>query len=402
MTGKHILIAEDDEAYLTSIAFILEDEGYAVSRASNGKTALETIKSAANGNPVDLLITDIQMPEINGLGLIKKIWETGSKLPVIVITGYGDKETLKELIRIGCDDFLDKPFEPGEISEKVRQVLEKQEIIKTIYNKSRDKMLEKHNDLSRELETYKRGLESLQKELDYAVVTYNDLISVRPESYRVKIAWRSRPLRRLGGDYLDVANTPFGCAILVADVAGHDIAASYHTILIKAFFQEHSRTSKDGESFFRILNHALMEKGGNDRMLTAMFVRLDLDSMEGEIVTAGHPSAIKFGDKMSFPHMIGGSGSVLGLLEDPSFDKTRFALVPGDRFFFCTDGVINARYVDGPTGKRHTLREDGLVELIEKKNGLPLEETLEEVWKEVFRFCKYKPSDDMLLLGIQI
>lgn len=398
MDEKHILLAEDDDAYLASIAFILEDEGYRVTKASDGNAALDAIRKAANGDPVELLITDIQMPDMNGLQLIKKICEIGLKPPVIVITGYGDKETLKELIRIGCDDFLDKPFEPGDICEKVRNVFEKQDI----YDRSRDDMIRKQNDLARELETYKRNFTTLRKELDSAVITYTDLMGAEPSSNRVLFANRAKPLRKLGGDYFDIRDTRTGCDILVADVAGHDLSASYHTIMLKAFFEENCRTGHDGRSFFQILNHALQEKGGNDRMLTAIFMRFDFEAMTGEIVSAGHPPAMKIDSEKKGPVFVSGGGRVLGLHKTINPDKVEFKIGAEDRFFLYTDGMSNAFYTDGPTGKRHTLTEKGLAEIVGRRENAPLNEMIDKTWDEVMRYCRYKPADDMLLAGVEV
>ena len=136
MNNEHILICEDDDACLISLSFILENEGYMVSTASDGNIAVETIFNANKGSvPVDLLITDLHMPELDGLQLIKHIRNSGFNMPVIVMTGYGEREVLKELIKIGCDDFLDKPFDPTELRDKVAVVLKKRRHIKATHKK---------------------------------------------------------------------------------------------------------------------------------------------------------------------------------------------------------------------------------------------------------------------------
>ncbi|MCP4353525.1 MAG: fused response regulator/phosphatase [Desulfobacterales bacterium] len=400
MPEEHILICEDDDAFLASLSFILEDEGYVISTASNGKAALDKILNT--DTPFDLVITDIQMPAFNGLQLIRSVRNSGLTLPVIVITGYGDKETLKELIRIGCDDFLDKPFEPEDLCYKVREVLEKHKVAKETYEKTHADLLKKHFNLLRELESYKISFSSLRNEIDSAAITYNDLISIKKGGYNVPVAYRIKALKRMGGDYADIRNTADGCDILIADVAGHDIAASYHTVLLKAFFDENCRTGKDGRSFFHILNHALLENDQNDRMITAIFLRLNLKSMQGEVVSAGHPNMTRLARKLPVAIPIGAGGSILGLKKRVSFNLVKFNLNPGDRLFLYTDGVINAHYIDGPTGRKYTLYDDGLDDLITRYKKFPLADIVGNVWNDVMQFCRHKPSDDMLLFGIEI
>ncbi len=166
MNNEHILICEDDEACLISLSFILENEGYMVSTASDGNIAVETVFNANKGSvPVDLLITDLHMPKLDGLQLIKHIRNSGFNIPVIVITGYGEREVLKELIKIGCDDFLDKPFNPTDLRDKVAGVLQKQSYIKAVYEKKHADLLKKQNDMLREIENIQNDIQAYAKRI---------------------------------------------------------------------------------------------------------------------------------------------------------------------------------------------------------------------------------------------
>ena len=124
---KHVLIAEDDAALLTTLGFILGDQGYEVSCAVNGTEARNMIRDARDngGGGIDLLVTDLRMPEMSGLELIEWLRRDDENLPVIVITGHGDKDTVVRLLRLGCDEFLDKPFRPEDVRLKVSEVLRK-------------------------------------------------------------------------------------------------------------------------------------------------------------------------------------------------------------------------------------------------------------------------------------
>ncbi|KPA17955.1 histidine kinase [Candidatus Magnetomorum sp. HK-1] len=403
MQNEHILVAEDDLGLQTSLSFILEDEGFALTLVPNGKVAFEKIQDAyQKGHMFDLLITDIQMPELNGLQLIKSISQAGIDLPIIVTTGYGDKQTLIELIRLGCDDFLSKPFEPDDVCQKVHEILSKVRTHKAMEEQKYSELIKENIDLSREIDSYKRSFSSLRKELDSAIITYNDLICLREDAYKVPIAYRIQSLKDLGGDYVDIRNTKEGCDFIIADVAGHDMAASYHTVMIKSFFDENCRTQKDGNTFFQLLNLALMENGKNERMVTGIFLRLDLQKKHAEAISAAHPKLFLFDSQKQELRQIDIEGSVLGMFEDATFETSKFSISSGDRLIFYSDGIPNAFHIDGPTGKKHTLKESGLCQLLDESMHLTLSGMVSNVWKKIEAFTRCKQTDDMLLFALEI
>ncbi|MGE4553941.1 MAG: PP2C family protein-serine/threonine phosphatase [Desulfovibrionaceae bacterium] len=400
---EHILIAEDDAGLLAALAFILRGEGHEVDTAVDGLEALDRIADLRrDGRPIDLLITDIQMPRMNGLKLIQNITHEKNEFPIIVITGHGDKQMLVELLRLGCDDFLDKPFEPQDVHKKVQEVLERQRLRQKVHERTREDLLNQNTALAREASDYKRSFTSLRREIDAALGTYHNLISIDTTRLPAPVAYRFQARRDLGGDYLDVCPTEQGLDVVVADVAGHDLAASYQTVLIKAYFKENCRTRKSGQEFFNILNRDLSEGGRNERMVTAVFMRMDFAAMTAEVTTAGHPKVLRLNAGESVGRRVPGRGSVLGLQELASFASSTLPLNRGDRFYLYTDGVIGARAVDGPTGVRRTLGEDGLLDLLNEGAALPLDQQIERVWQGVLHYCRFKQSDDMLLFGVEV
>ncbi len=124
MHGKHILIVDDDLNLLRSMEFILEAAGFQVSTGRKGREVLERIKGAAYHPPLDLLITDIQMPGMTGVRLIAEVQRMNPSIPTMAITAYGDQKVRRELIRRGCRHYLDKPFDEEELLEKVFGILE--------------------------------------------------------------------------------------------------------------------------------------------------------------------------------------------------------------------------------------------------------------------------------------
>ena len=104
---KTILIAEDDERLRHSLASILEEAGYSVVEASNGKEVLLDLSSA----DLCLLLTDIVMPEMEGLELIKHLRQYHPKLPIVAMSGAFEGRFLDAARMLGAKETLQKPFE---------------------------------------------------------------------------------------------------------------------------------------------------------------------------------------------------------------------------------------------------------------------------------------------------
>lgn len=126
MAKEHILVVDDEQNMLNTLAFILESAKYQVTTAAEGQQALEEILAAReNGHPVDLLITDLRLPGLTGLQLIDELHYLKIKIPVLLITAYGNRSLFRELKRTGCADYLDKPFDYKELVKRVDLLVEK-------------------------------------------------------------------------------------------------------------------------------------------------------------------------------------------------------------------------------------------------------------------------------------
>ncbi len=115
-----ILVAEDEPVMLMAIEAKLKNEGFEVIGVSDGREALKILE---NYEP-DIIITDILMPYTSGLELISIVKSTGNKkIPIIVLSGLDQENTVMEAFRLGADDFITKPFNPAELSVRVKRLL---------------------------------------------------------------------------------------------------------------------------------------------------------------------------------------------------------------------------------------------------------------------------------------
>ncbi|WP_207494965.1 response regulator transcription factor [Aridibaculum aurantiacum] len=117
-----ILVAEDEPLMLLAIEGKLKNEGYEVTGVPDGRQALMAVEQ----NLPDLIITDILMPYTSGLELISIVKSgTARNIPIIVLSGIGEEDTVMEAFQLGADDFLTKPFNPTELTVRVKRLLKK-------------------------------------------------------------------------------------------------------------------------------------------------------------------------------------------------------------------------------------------------------------------------------------
>lgn len=116
-----ILVAEDEPLMLLAIEGKLKNEGYEVIGVADGREALNALEQ----HSPDLVITDILMPVTSGLELISIIKSGSEDLPVIVLSGIGEEDTVMEAFKLGADDFITKPFNPTELAVRVKRLISK-------------------------------------------------------------------------------------------------------------------------------------------------------------------------------------------------------------------------------------------------------------------------------------
>jgi|ERR1035437_312544 DNA-binding response OmpR family regulator len=116
-----ILIVEDETMTLKMLSMKLKKDGYEVIQAEDGRMAMEYIEK--EGCP-DMVITDIMMPFFSGLEVVEKVRkQLLSKIPIIVLSAMGQEESVSSAFALGADDYITKPFNPNELSMRVKRLI---------------------------------------------------------------------------------------------------------------------------------------------------------------------------------------------------------------------------------------------------------------------------------------
>lgn len=115
---KRILVVDDEENTRLALTRLLAKEGYDVKTAANGSEALNQIRS----QPVELIITDLNMPVMNGLSFLRELNREQPASNVIMITAYGEVESYLEALNLGAFEYLNKPVKLDELKKVMRKM----------------------------------------------------------------------------------------------------------------------------------------------------------------------------------------------------------------------------------------------------------------------------------------
>jgi DNA-binding NtrC family response regulator len=122
---SNILIVDDEQSYRQLLSLVFEGDGHSIRTASNGREALTLLQE----EPADVIISDVKMPDMDGIEMLRAVRETHPDLGVILMTAFASVETAREAFKLGADDFIQKPFDVEELKLIVRKTLEKQALI---------------------------------------------------------------------------------------------------------------------------------------------------------------------------------------------------------------------------------------------------------------------------------
>jgi len=121
----NILIVDDEQSYRQLLSLVFEAEGNNIRTAMNGRQAIEQLEQ----DPADVIISDVKMPDMDGIEMLRTVRETLPDIGVILMTAFASVETAREAFKLGADDFIQKPFDVEELKLIVKKTLEKQALI---------------------------------------------------------------------------------------------------------------------------------------------------------------------------------------------------------------------------------------------------------------------------------
>jgi sigma-B regulation protein RsbU (phosphoserine phosphatase) len=344
--------------------------------ASHGKHALERLQADPD---IDLVLTDINMPEMDGLTLLSRIAETERLLRSVVVSAYGDLRNIRTAMNRGAFDFVTKPIDFEDLELTIRRTW-------------------------RELQAYKRAAEgqkqltSLQHELDVARRIQEAAL---PRTFPRAEGWAFSasmvPAREVGGDFYDLfAIDDERIGLCIGDVSGKGVSAAMFMSVTRTLIKAIALRGEPAEACIRTVNRLLYPESLPEMFVTAFYGILHRGTGELEYCNAGHnpPFVLRPGTPAPLERT---GGVALCLVKDFPYRSRRVRLVPGDGLFLFTDGVTEAM-----NGARELFTDARLQTALEGAEGLAPADVIRQVLRAVAAFVEgAPPSDDLTTLALR-
>lgn len=312
-----VLVVDDDPTTSLTLRTLLGGAGFRTACATDRAQAWTAIRETRP----DLMLLDVHLPDGSGFELCQQLQrEPGfGQMPVLFISANDELSAKIRGFEVGGVDYISKPLAGTEVLARVGTHLR----LRQAYE----------------------ALEELQAERLERLASAQKQTMPQPSDLpAAKFTVALKQKLSAGGDFYDVL--PSGensIDYLVADASGHDLGASYWTAALKALVSEYANPLNPPAEVLRALNGALKRIMPPGSFFTVVYARLNRKSRRLSLVSAGHPPAVVTRGKTGEVEVMQQTGDVLGAFDDAVFGATELTLLPGDRLFLYSDGLVEGQ-----------------------------------------------------------
>ncbi|QBF87617.1 fused response regulator/phosphatase [Leclercia adecarboxylata] len=341
MSAQHVLIVEDSPVYRRLLARMLAQWGYTVSEAENGVAALDILAN----QPVSLVISDWEMPEMDGLSLCREIRsrQFGHYVYVILLTAREAPDDLTLGFDAGADDFLSKPVEQSELRARLH---------------AGARVLSLESTLAARNARLSEALRQIEQDLEVAARIQQSVLPAHQQRHQDYFSdWIFLPSAWVSGDIFNVFPLDNHLGFYCVDVSGHGVGAAMMSLAVARQFL-HGRAverflfTADNEvaspaEVVRILNGRFCsDEVEIVSYFTIIYGVIDLATGEGRLCQAGHPTPFIVTPEGE-ARTVGNGGAPVGLMPDLCWTDVNFSLAAGERLCLFSDGITECENLGG-------------------------------------------------------
>lgn len=354
----------------------LKENEFTLFFAHNGIEALELLSKDSG---IRLVISDINMPEMDGLTLLDNIQKEYPDVIAIIVSAYGDMNNIRTAMNRGAFDFVTKPINFEDLTTTINKTLD-------------------HLQQLLVAEKTKNKLESILYELNIASDIQQ---SILPKEFidnaELQLHAKMTPAKEVGGDFYDFFwISQDEIALVIADVSGKGVPAALFMTVSRTLIRAQATAQVSPAKCLEQVNMLLEKSNANNMFVTTFYGILHIKTGMFTYSNAGHnpPILISSGQVNFLPST---KGVALGILAVDHFDENTIQLKKNDLLYLYTDGVTEAM-----SKEEKCFGEQALQAVLQNNQDLSAREAIEKVEEELKGFTAgAEQSDDITMLAVR-
>ncbi len=346
----------------------------------NGLEALQAILS----NPeYDIILSDINMPEMDGLTLLTKINEMRNPaMKCIMVSAYGDMENIRTAMNSGAFDFTTKPINLDDLERTIEKAAEQIAFVKNAQSE--------HT----QLKSIQSDLK-VAREIQQTILPKN--FHLFPDQRTFDIYASMNAAKYVGGDFYDffkIDDDRLG--FVIADVSGKGVPAAIFMAISRTVIRAIALTENSAAVCMQRTNKILCQESVNDMFVTVFYGILDIHTGRVIYCNAGHNLPIHMQKDKTLAFVPLTNDRILGALDNSVYHEKELFLAPGDSLFLYTDGITEAR-----NKQNELFGEQRLLNYCLSLTGQPSKDIVDAITESIGEFVVGAiQSDDITLLTI--
>ena len=378
----HRILVVDDEPDLERLVRMrmrrdIHSGRFDLDFAHNGVEALEFLSSDKS---YDVILTDINMPRMDGLTLLEQIPGVDPDVRAVVVSAYGDMQNIRTAMNRGAFDFVTKPIDFKDLRLTIDRTLKNLEVWREAL-KSRDQLVAIENELN------------VARRMQRSILPRSF-----PESARYEVYANMRPARAVAGDFYDVVGLERdSVGLAIADVSGKGVPAALFMMSSRTLMKGAAIGGADPGGILGSVNTVLAEENAELMFVTMLYAIFD--SRTGALVYAngGHDAPIVLHSDGTTSVLPLTGGLSLGVVPDYQYDCRTARLAEGDIVLLYTDGVTEAQ-----NDRAEQFGEDRIRQTLEGARPGNAKEAIDVVFTAITEFSGTVPQfDDVTCVALR-
>lgn len=384
MTLSKIMVVDDEPdlqmLILQKFRKQIQSDVYEFVFAENGEEALNQINGS---DDITLILSDINMPKMDGLTLLQRLQERNNPvLKTVIVSAYGDMENIRTAMNRGAFDFVTKPIDFNDLQLTIEKGMKEIVAVKAAMDDRKSL-----HDVQRDLSTAARIQQTILPQ-EHPAFPHRNEFSIYAEMH---------PAKDIGGDFYDyflIDDTHLG--FVIGDVSGKGITAAIYMAVARTMIKGIASQILDPAECLSKVNSMLIPESDASMFVTVFYGVMETNTGVIRYCNGGHnlPWFVRNG---SVTQVEDTAGIILGKIEPFKFETKQIQCHPGDRTVLYTDGVTEAM-----NEMQELYNDDRLLAYLKKYTPDALSTLIRGVIGDVLKYIgKANQTDDITVLSLE-